>query len=90
MESARHKNKVEIYKTGFEPVKDVNFVAVFINRVKCSTVGSIGLHKQYLDKRRQREIPTYLEKLKERAQWLTSSDVSNAKGDMPEEAMQSC
>lgn len=86
VESVRHKNKVEIYKTGFEPVKNVNFVAVFINRVNCSTVESIGFHKQYLDKRRRKEIPThayaYLEKLKETGQGLISSYVSNVKGDM--------
>lgn len=38
VESVRHKNKVEIYKTGFESVKNVNFVAVFINPINFSAL----------------------------------------------------
>lgn len=47
VESARHKNKVEIYKTSFEPVKNVNFMVVFINPINCTTLESIGCHKTY-------------------------------------------
>lgn len=47
VESVRHKNKVEIYKTGFESVKNVNFVAVFISPINCSTLESTGFHKTH-------------------------------------------
>lgn len=47
VESVRHKNKVEIYKTGFESVKNVNFVAVFINPINFSALEFTWFHKTH-------------------------------------------
>lgn len=45
VQSTRHK--VEIYKTGFKLIKNVNFVAAFINPVNCTCLKCIGFNNTY-------------------------------------------